>query len=194
MFSFLIKSDNFEESDLDLSVFQWMGIEDSEMQLIELTASSLGHQNWRSCAKKRKGLIEIRGPTLSTVGSACQWNLTVWRMLYVQCFQHLDPRIYVNRSFHTWSQSWASHAAGWPLTTQRPVCSSRSPNMAKILCGSAMESRDHTKSVRCDFKYKIISSCNVHDSKFQQVVMWTRVCVFVCCRGFGIRWGRREME
>ena len=34
MFSFLIKPDNFDTSDIDLTVFQWMGVEDLEMQLI----------------------------------------------------------------------------------------------------------------------------------------------------------------
>ncbi|KAH1182947.1 hypothetical protein KIL84_004439 [Mauremys mutica] len=39
MLSFLIKSEKFNESDLDLSVFQWMDVEDFEMQLIQLKSS-----------------------------------------------------------------------------------------------------------------------------------------------------------
>ncbi|KAG7174378.1 hypothetical protein Hamer_G003317 [Homarus americanus] len=40
-FSFLIKPENFEESDLDLSLFEWMKIGDLEMQLIDFKLFSL---------------------------------------------------------------------------------------------------------------------------------------------------------
>ncbi|CAM5166141.1 unnamed protein product [Eretmochelys imbricata] len=41
MLSFLIKPEKFNESNLDLSLFQWMGVEDFKMQLIQLKSSEL---------------------------------------------------------------------------------------------------------------------------------------------------------
>ena len=61
MFYFLIKPDNFEESDLDRSVFHWMGTKDFEMQLIELKASSLWSSKFMELRKELEGTERSRG-------------------------------------------------------------------------------------------------------------------------------------
>ena len=44
MFSFLIKPDNFDTRDIELTLFHWMGVADFEMQLIDLQCSD----SWNS--------------------------------------------------------------------------------------------------------------------------------------------------
>ena len=46
MFSFLIKPDSFDGHDLDVSLMDWMDIQDMEMQLIELKSSTLWVQKF----------------------------------------------------------------------------------------------------------------------------------------------------
>ena len=53
VFSFLIRPDTFKYSDLDANLFEWMEIEELEMQLIDFQASSL----WSA---RFKDLREIR--------------------------------------------------------------------------------------------------------------------------------------
>uniref|UniRef100_A0A8C8RPP1 Uncharacterized protein n=1 Tax=Pelusios castaneus TaxID=367368 RepID=A0A8C8RPP1_9SAUR len=74
MFSFLITPENFDESKMDLSVFQWMCVKDFEMQLIDLQCSTL----WSS---KFKDLQHELGVTKKGHGASI---LTCWMSLPVQ--------------------------------------------------------------------------------------------------------------
>jgi hypothetical protein len=68
---FLMKPENFEESNLGLSVFQWIGTEDSEMQLFKLKATSLWSSKFTALRNEHEDR-ETKRPPLSTVGRACQ--------------------------------------------------------------------------------------------------------------------------
>ncbi|XP_074838070.1 protein FAM200C-like isoform X2 [Carettochelys insculpta] len=69
MFSFLINPDNFAADDLDLTVFQWMGVEDFEMQLIELQCSDL----WASKFRDLRRTLEATGADHGGCVMSC-WN------------------------------------------------------------------------------------------------------------------------
>ncbi|KAL7386506.1 hypothetical protein ABVT39_009464 [Epinephelus coioides] len=52
MFSFLIKPDSFDGHDLDVSLMDWMDVQDMEMQLIELKSSTLWVQKFAELRKQ----------------------------------------------------------------------------------------------------------------------------------------------
>ncbi|XP_074847014.1 general transcription factor II-I repeat domain-containing protein 2A-like isoform X1 [Carettochelys insculpta] len=69
IFSFLIKPDNFDADDLDSTVFQWMGVEDFEMQLIELQCSVLWSSKFRDLRRTLESTKGDHGVSIM----AC-WN------------------------------------------------------------------------------------------------------------------------
>lgn len=99
MFSFIIKPDEMDLNELDLKYFEYLGINNLELEYIEFKWSVLWTNKFKDLRQHLENTENDHMDAISSCWSTLPQNFICLKKLHLLYYQHLVPRILVSKHF-----------------------------------------------------------------------------------------------